>query len=70
MVTYVVKPAGVLAKDRCALLGYLFPTVWIDELAAVMTDLAVNGGREQLVLNQVIVERGRELLHKQMNTSE
>lgn len=63
--TYVVKPAGVLAKDRCAALGYVFPTVWVDELAAAMADLAVNGGNNQMVLNKAIIEKGRELLNKQ-----
>jgi hypothetical protein len=68
--TYVVKPAGVLAKDASALLGSLLrtfsvPAVRVDKLAAVMVDLAVNGGSEQVVLNKVIVESERELLIKQ-----
>lgn len=68
--TYVVKPAVVLAKDASALLGSLFrifsvPAVRVDQLAAVMVDLAVNGGSEQLVSNRVIIESGRELLMKQ-----
>lgn len=65
--TYVVKPAAVLGRDGSALLGCLLRTfsVRIDELAAVMVDLAVHGGSEQVVVNRVIVERGRELLTKQ-----
>lgn len=65
MKTYLVKPAGVLAGDGSALLGYLLPTVSVRRLAAVMVDLAINGGSEQLLVNKVIVERGRELLAKQ-----
>lgn len=43
---YVVKLAAVLAKDENALLGCLLwmSSVQIDELAAMMMDLAVNGG--------------------------
>jgi len=65
--TYVVRPAGVLAKDGNALLGCVLRTITVrtDELGAVMADLAVNGGSEQVVVNKVIVERGRELLAKQ-----
>ena len=65
MKTYVVRPGGVLAGDGSALLGYLLPTVSVGQLAAVMADLAVNGWNEQVVVNKVIVERGRELLMKQ-----
>jgi hypothetical protein len=63
--TYVVRPAGVLAGDGSALLGWLLPTVSVRMLAAVMVDLAVNGWREQVVVNKVILERGRELLTEQ-----
>ncbi|ODM24245.1 hypothetical protein SI65_02046 [Aspergillus cristatus] len=61
--TYVVRPAAVLAKDGSALLRCLLwmSSVQTDELAAVMVDLALNGGSEQVVGNKVIVERGREL---------
>lgn len=48
-----------------ALLGCLLPTVSVQSLGAVMVDLAVNGGEYQVVLNKVIVEKGRELLMKQ-----
>lgn len=65
MKTYVVRPAGVLAGDGSALLGFLLRTVSVRELAAVMVDLTVNGGSEQVVVNKVIVKRGRELLMKQ-----
>lgn len=61
--TYVVRPAAVLAKDGSALLRCLLwmASVKTDELAAVMVDLAVNGGSEQVVGHKVTVERGREL---------
>jgi len=63
--THVVRPAGVLAGDGSALLGCLLRTVSVRALAAVMVDLAVNGGSEQVVTNTVIIERGKELLMKQ-----
>jgi hypothetical protein len=62
---YVVRPAGVLAGDGSALLGWLLKTVSVRMLAAVMVDLAVNGGSEQVVVNKVILERGKELLMEQ-----
>lgn len=68
--TYVVKPAAVLAIGTSAWLESLLrtfslPVVRVDALAAVMIDLALDGGSEQVVLNKVIVERGRELLARQ-----
>ncbi|EYE94844.1 putative nucleoside-diphosphate-sugar epimerase [Aspergillus ruber CBS 135680] len=62
--TYVVRPAAVLAKNGSALLRCLLWIVSVrtDELAAVMADLAVNGGDEQVVGNEVIVDRGRKLI--------
>lgn len=64
MKTYVVRPAAVLAKNGSALLRCLLWIVSVrtDELAAVMADLAVNGGDEQVVGNEVIVDRGRKLI--------
>jgi hypothetical protein len=62
---YVVRPGGILAGNGSALLELLLPTVSVRQLAAVMMDLAINGGSEQVVLNKVIVERGKELLLKQ-----
>ncbi|RDL39691.1 Uncharacterized protein BP5553_04031 [Venustampulla echinocandica] len=46
--TYVVRPGGVLGGDGSALLGCLLPTVSVRSLAAVMADLAINGGSEQM----------------------
>ena len=67
MKTYVVRPGGVLARDGNALVRRLLWTVAVrvDELAAVMVDVAVNGWSEQLVESKVIIARGRELLIKQ-----
>ena len=55
---------------RSGLLGRLLGkfSVRVDELAAVMVDLAVNGGNEQEVVNKVIVEKGRELLINQSSS--
>ncbi len=65
MKAYVVRPAGVLARDGSVLLEYLVRAVSVRKLAAVMVDLAVNGGSERVVTNEVIINRGRELLTKQ-----
>ncbi|KAH8597059.1 hypothetical protein B0O99DRAFT_740120 [Bisporella sp. PMI_857] len=64
--TYVVKPAAFLEKNASGLLGFWSWKFWLwtDEVAAVMVDLAVNGGSEQVVVNKVIMKRGRELLTK------
>lgn len=62
MDTYVVKPGGVLPARygisilQCVLSPVL-PVIRVDELAAVMVDLAEKGGQKQVVLNQAIVER-------------
>lgn len=57
-----MKPGGVLpARFGTALLqrvlSPVLPVIRVDDLAAVMVDLARNGGNEQVVLNQAIVER-------------
>lgn len=67
MKTYVVRPAGVLARDVNAVLGYLLRGVAVrtDELAAAMVDVAINGASGQIVMNKDIMDRGRELLMKQ-----
>ena len=69
MKTYVVRPAGVITKNINALVRGLLQTVQVavrtDELAVVMVDLAINGGKEEVVVNKVIIERGRELLKNQ-----
>lgn len=65
-----MKPAGVFARGGIQTVGYLarplqVPIVWVDELGAAMVDLAVNGGDEPVVLNKVIVAKGKEVLRKQ-----
>lgn len=60
-----MRPAAVLPGDGSVFLSFLLPTVSVRSLAAVMVDLAINGGNEQVVANKVIIERGRELLMKQ-----
>jgi hypothetical protein len=62
-----MRAAAVLARDSSALIACLLWSfsVRVEELAVVMTDLAVNGGSEQVVMNNEIVQRGRELLTKQ-----
>jgi hypothetical protein len=63
--TYVVRPGGVLLGDWSAfLLGFILPAVTLERLAAVMVDLAMNGGNEQVVINKDIIQRGGELLLK------
>lgn len=43
----------------------VMPAVSQKMLAAVMVDLAVNGGPEYVLSNAAIVERGRQLLAKE-----
>ena len=65
MKTYVCRAGGVMPGDGYDLITRLLPAVSLRMLAAVMADLAVNGGSEQVLSNALIVERGRQLLAKE-----
>jgi hypothetical protein len=43
----------------------LYPYVMVDELAAAMIDVALNGGETQTLTNADLVFRGRSLLKRQ-----
>lgn len=67
---YVVKPAAVLPRynailERC-ILGVLGESlsITINELGAVMVDLAVHGGEQKVILNREIVRLARRLQEK------
>ena len=67
--TFIVKPGGVLWKDSyiTGLLGCVFGSnlsIRIDELAATMVDVAMNGSEDPILLNRDIVLKGRELLRR------
>jgi len=56
---YAVKPGGILYKSFIGTLlsRISWKTVKVDVLASVMTDLFVNGGSENVVLNKAIVQK-------------
>ncbi|KAE8449411.1 hypothetical protein EG329_008312 [Mollisiaceae sp. DMI_Dod_QoI] len=62
--SYIMRPAGVLTKDtgvKNYLMGFV-PSVRVDELAATMLDVAINGAKMQTWENRDLAKRGRELL--------
>lgn len=62
---YIMRPSGVTAKDRSLLnsLSATFaPMIRVNELAAAMIDVAVNGGGSKTWDNRDLVSRGREVL--------
>lgn len=61
----IVRPGGVLPKSPNILyraVGTLFPNIRVDELAATMIDLALNGKNGELLENAELKSRGAELL--------
>jgi len=62
--SYIMRPAGVLTKDTSVknyLMGFV-PSVRVDELAATMLDVAINGSKMETWENRDLAKRGRELL--------
>jgi len=59
----VVKPGGILHNNAVGYLtSQIIPaSIRVDILAKAMVDLAISGGNGNLVSNQEIVERGRNL---------
>ena len=67
--TVIVKPGGVMAKDgyMIGLLGCVLGSnvlIRIDELAATMVDVVMNGSEDPILSSQVIAAKGRELLRR------
>jgi hypothetical protein len=66
--TFIVRPGGVVPKKMMAggVIGTVLGENWsirLDELGVFMTFLAINGEREDsIVENARIVRKGRELL--------
>ncbi|KIW56501.1 hypothetical protein PV05_05160 [Exophiala xenobiotica] len=61
---YVVKPGGVVPKDKGILQRCVFGdsiSVRIDELGATMIDLAVRGSEQKVFQNQDIIKHARKL---------
>jgi hypothetical protein len=59
-----MKPSGVTGKEKgikSFVVGFL-PMIRVDELAAVLVDTAVNGGKMPTFENGDLVKRGREVL--------
>ena len=68
--TYVVRPAFVLKKGMGAVMqavmsaGGMLPSVGVEQLAAAMISIAVEGGDEQIWENRDLVEKGSDLVSK------
>ncbi|KAE9382008.1 hypothetical protein N431DRAFT_491273 [Stipitochalara longipes BDJ] len=62
---YIARPSGVTPKERGVLKSVaagLVPMIRVNELAAAMLDIAVNGAQKQTLENRDLVSRGREAL--------
>jgi len=60
-----MRPSGVTPKERGVLksvVAGLVPLIRVNELAAAMLDVAINGAGKQTWENRDLVERGREVL--------
>jgi hypothetical protein len=60
-----MRPSGVTPKDRSLLKSVsatFAPMIRVNELAAAMVDVAVNGDRKRLWENRDLVSRGQEVL--------
>ena len=66
--TYIVQPAAVIPVRPGWLmwgLSFVAPSVRVDELAAVMVDLAFNGSVEANTVEcSALAKKGRELLQR------
>lgn len=68
--TFILKPGGVLpAKTEAYFYHHVTKfmlgrhlSIWNDELAAVMLDLAVHEGSEPVLYNNVISEKAQKLV--------
>jgi hypothetical protein len=61
----ITRPSGVTPKERGVLKNIaasVVPMIKVDELAAAMVDIALNGGEKGTWENRDLVERGREVL--------
>ena len=66
---FIIRPAVVIASDGgVAWVAECLraPVVSVQRLAAVMIELALNGGQEKIWENRELVSRGRELLKGQV----
>jgi len=64
--TLVIRP-GAVVEQKSAFLSLPFTSslvVGVDAVGAVLTDLAVNGSVERLLLNPTVRSRGKELLSR------
>jgi hypothetical protein len=66
---FIIRPAAVIASDggvAWVAASLRAPVVSVQRLAAVMLELALNGGQEKIWENRELVSRGRELLKGQV----
>jgi hypothetical protein len=62
---FITRPSGVTPKDRGVLKSIaaaIVPMIKVDELAAAMLDIAVNGSDQQTLENHDLVVKGRKVL--------
>jgi len=63
--TYVVRPGYVLSKERGNIVTAIFGNGFllrVDELAAAMVEIALNGSQERTLLHPALVKKGKEVL--------
>lgn len=67
---FLAQVGSVVPKNNKALLSVavltqpLYPYIMVDELAAAMVDVAVNGAPSQALSNATLVAQGRSLLQR------
>lgn len=62
---FIMRPSGVTPKERGvikSIAASVAPLIRVNELAAAMVDVAVNGGGKQTWENRDLVVKGREVL--------
>lgn len=65
--TYVVRPGWVMSDTAYGFLTWGLGSkycIWADETAATMLDTVLNGSENQVLDNQTMALRGRQLLRR------
>ncbi|MCJ1393973.1 hypothetical protein MMC18_006850 [Xylographa bjoerkii] len=67
---FVVRPWMVLSKEKTVMsaVASMGPSIRVDELAAAIVNIALNGSERQIVDNDVLVREGRHLLKLRSKT--
>jgi len=67
--TFIVKPYWVVLKDTNGVFSLIVGanlSIRIQQLAAVMVDVALNGSQDRVFYNSMMVEKARELLKEDL----